>query len=472
MKKEDFFEVLGELDDDIVKGAKTTTKRKMNWKVWGTIAACFAIVYGISTILFPISRDMVVSVYAQDTNEEITATGAVLMTGTIKDNGEMKGHPLMFYLSGQDIATVRFSCKNQQINFMDWTEKRDEYGNAQNFTVTYGEDESEYYYLTIDWIPNAIIRELTDNETCTIATLPEEMRNDIIVMEITFENGKTTTKAITISLLDDGTFFANFDDYKINEADTFVDRLDSEAIPRDILYAQGAIPENITPDTPPMVCINNKLYQQSKEKLSYTKMKNGFIYLGKIESDITDDQITTDGVPKENFQANHPIVGSEIYQYNDDVVIKIDGKYCLYEIIDDRKIQDTQNRQIEHVGVIPYWGISLSVENAKPAGLTLVCTQSEKLPTGELQMGSFYKLIVWNNDNNTWEDVPYLIKDIAWTEETYIIPLNDTMKWEVRWEILYGELSAGTYRIMKNISDFRTTGDYDTAECWAEFEIK
>ena len=87
-------------------------------------------------------------------------------------------------------------------------------------------------------------------------------------------------------------------------------------------------------------------------------------------------------------------------------------------------------------------------------------------------MGSFYKLIVWNNDNNTWEDVPYLIKDIAWTEETYIIPLNDTMKWEVRWEILYGELSAGTYRIMKNISDFRTTGDYDTAECWAEFEIK
>jgi len=179
VKKEDFFEVLGELDDDIVKGAKTTTKRKMNWKVWGTIAACFAIVYGISTILFPISRDMVVSVYAQDTNEEITATGAVLMTGTIKDNGEMKGHPLMFYLSGQDIATVRFSCKNQQINFMDWTEKRDEYGNAQNFTVTYGEDESEYYYLTIDWIPNAIIRELTDNETCTIATLPEEMRNDI-----------------------------------------------------------------------------------------------------------------------------------------------------------------------------------------------------------------------------------------------------------------------------------------------------
>lgn len=84
---------------------------------------------------------------------------------------------------------------------MDWTEKRDEYGNAQNFTVAYGEDESEYYYLTINWVPNAIIRELTDNEDSKIATLPEEMRNDIIVMEITFENGKKATKAIPRDIL-------------------------------------------------------------------------------------------------------------------------------------------------------------------------------------------------------------------------------------------------------------------------------
>ena len=44
MKKEDFFEVLGELDDDIVKGAKTTMKKKVNWKAWGAMAACLAIV--------------------------------------------------------------------------------------------------------------------------------------------------------------------------------------------------------------------------------------------------------------------------------------------------------------------------------------------------------------------------------------------------------------------------------------------
>lgn len=48
MRKEDFFEVLGELDDDIVKGAKTTVKKKMNGRAWGVMAACLAVVAVLS----------------------------------------------------------------------------------------------------------------------------------------------------------------------------------------------------------------------------------------------------------------------------------------------------------------------------------------------------------------------------------------------------------------------------------------
>ena len=150
----------------------------------GAVAACLAIVIAVDGILAPFSGGMIVSAYAYGTDEEITTAGAVMNSGTISDSGEMKGQPLMFYLSGKDIAAVRFSCKNQQINFWDWTEKRDEYGNAQNFTVAYGEDESEYYYLTISWVPNAIIRELTDNEDSTIAALPEEEQVINIFMEL------------------------------------------------------------------------------------------------------------------------------------------------------------------------------------------------------------------------------------------------------------------------------------------------
>lgn len=44
MRKEDFFEVLGELDDDIVKGAETPVKRKISRKAWGAMAACIAVI--------------------------------------------------------------------------------------------------------------------------------------------------------------------------------------------------------------------------------------------------------------------------------------------------------------------------------------------------------------------------------------------------------------------------------------------
>lgn len=48
MKKEDFFEVLGELDDDIIKGAKTPMKKKMNWKALRIAAAAAVIVIALS----------------------------------------------------------------------------------------------------------------------------------------------------------------------------------------------------------------------------------------------------------------------------------------------------------------------------------------------------------------------------------------------------------------------------------------
>lgn len=241
MTNEKLYEAIGDISDKKIKEAKQARKAKQSIRLkWGAMAACLCLVAAICTMLAPFNNTMAVAVYAYGNNEQITSAGAVISTGTINNNGVMTGQPLMFYLSGEDIETVRFSCKNQQINFMDWTQKRDEYGNAQNFTVIYGEDESEYYYLTINWVPNTIIRELTDNAETTIATLPAELREDIIVMEITFANGKTATKAITVSLLEDGTFFASYNDYEITAEDDFVERIDSESIPRDVLYAQGA----------------------------------------------------------------------------------------------------------------------------------------------------------------------------------------------------------------------------------------
>lgn len=239
MKAKKFSEALGNVREEYVSEAIAyqSKRKRRSWIKWGAMAACLCLMIGIFQF-YSLDNAMTVTAYAYGTEEEITETGVVMTTGKISDSGELTGHPLMFFLSGEDIVTVRFSCKNQMINFMDWTEKRDEYGNGQNFTVPYGEDESEYYFLLIDWVPISTIRELTDHTSSMISTLPSELREDIIVMEILFANGKTVTKAIHVSLQDDGTFFATFDDYTIREEDSFVNRPDSNAIPRDILYGE------------------------------------------------------------------------------------------------------------------------------------------------------------------------------------------------------------------------------------------
>ena len=115
------------------------------------------------------------------------------------------------------------------------------------------------------------------------------------------------------------------------------------------------------------------------------------------------------------------------------------------------------------------WGITLTAENVTPTSATIKCTQSGGEPTGELHTGSWYILETWTQEKG-WHEAPYFA-EVAWTQEAWIIPMNDSCEWEVNWEWLYGTLSEGKYRIGKDIIDFRGTGDYDNVIYYAEFEI-
>ena len=61
--------------------------------------------------------------------------------------------------------------------------------------------------------------------------------------------------------------------------------------------------------------------------------------------------------------------------------------------------------------------------------------------------------------------------EVYWTDEALIIKKEDVTRWEIDWAWLYGKLPEGKYRIGKEITDFRATGDYDTEIYYAEFEI-
>ena len=117
------------------------------------------------------------------------------------------------------------------------------------------------------------------------------------------------------------------------------------------------------------------------------------------------------------------------------------------------------------------WGVKLTAKNITPSGLTIVCTQQDGEPTGELHTGSYYGLEVLRDGEWVAVDLIPMEHELAWTMEAWMIPSNTETEWEVNWTRLYGELSAGTYRISKSIKDFRDTGNYDTKTYYAGFDL-
>ena len=82
----------------------------------------------------------------------------------------------------------------------------------------------------------------------------------------------------------------------------------------------------ISGDIAPMVYVNDTLYRIVDPQPNFADEKSSFNLLGKIESTVSSSE-----EPKENFQANDDIVGAAVYQYGDNIVVEIEGKYWLYE---------------------------------------------------------------------------------------------------------------------------------------------
>lgn len=116
------------------------------------------------------------------------------------------------------------------------------------------------------------------------------------------------------------------------------------------------------------------------------------------------------------------------------------------------------------------WGLTLSVKDVTPTGLTLVITQEGGSPTGTLQYGSDYTLEV--EQDGTWQNVPDIVDgNFAWDGMAYLVTMDGETEQAVDWDWLFGPLSPGHYRLSKECMDFRDTGDYDTQLYDVEFDI-
>lgn len=199
-----------------------------------------------------------------------------------------------------------------------------------------------------------------------------------------------------------------------------------------------------------------------------TECESGWMFEG-CEVTFDTNTLSTEEVP--NLEVGDLIRVVYVGGTNEKESVHLDQVVSIFWIDDNGKIVTAPAKKNVQKVETPDFGITLTVKNVTSKGLTLVCEQSGGESIGELFSGSSYSLSRYVEGN--WETIEYLPKDteVAWTDEAWIIPLEDTVEWDVNWEWLYGELAAGKYRMSKPVMNLSEPGDFNTAVHFVEFDV-
>ena len=114
-------------------------------------------------------------------------------------------------------------------------------------------------------------------------------------------------------------------------------------------------------------------------------------------------------------------------------------------------------------------GVTMTVEEetVSSTGLTV---KFENESNGQCIYGEHFGLEKFSDGK--WHQVPVAIDgDYGFEAIGYELSPGDSGAWAVDWQWLYGSLDAGEYRIVKEVLDFRDTGDFDTYYLAAEFTV-
>ncbi|WP_368655068.1 immunoglobulin-like domain-containing protein [Ornithinibacillus sp. 4-3] len=72
-----------------------------------------------------------------------------------------------------------------------------------------------------------------------------------------------------------------------------------------------------------------------------------------------------------------------------------------------------------------------------------------------------------------WYQVPIALEDnYGFNDIGYDLASSEIKEWTAEWKWLYGSLGKGKYRIVKDVLDFRGTGDYDKHHLAADFTLE
>lgn len=120
--------------------------------------------------------------------------------------------------------------------------------------------------------------------------------------------------------------------------------------------------------------------------------------------------------------------------------------------------------QYEAVNNLDSVSMAVKEGTASPTGLTVEFFNKS---SSQYIYGSYFCLE--KKIDGRWYQVSVAIKgNYAFDSIGYNLGAEGDSEWTINWDWLYGSLDAGEYRIVKDVSDYKGTGEYYLA---AEFTI-
>ena len=117
----------------------------------------------------------------------------------------------------------------------------------------------------------------------------------------------------------------------------------------------------------------------------------------------------------------------------------------------------------------PIDGVTMEVAEASDVSVTIrITNETDK----DIQFGDAYYLEMQDAESGEWHKLDTIIGNGMFHAVAYILRKGSPYEQAVSFEWLYGKLEPGKYRIVKEITDFRGTGDYIDYTYTAEFDVK
>lgn len=152
------------------------------------------------------------------------------------------------------------------------------------------------------------------------------------------------------------------------------------------------------------------------------------------------------------------------------IIILLTCVLTLSVIISDAQNTDTwSNGKPADKNINNLEGVNMTVKEGTTSA-TRLTVKIKNNSGSQCIYGEYYRLE--KKINGSWYQVPVVINgNYGFDDIGYNLPSGGESELPVVWDWLYGSLDTGEYRIVKDILDFKSSGEYDTYYLAAEFTI-